>query len=122
MVTSNSKWYRTGTAGFTGVWTKTDLPAREPDGGIGYVEWLNLATGAALLLACDGQWRTGGKFRLFYKRPGSDVAVETDELLWPVQHSFGIDSSEWSVVQTRCVRYIDALVDISDDKTIGDVL
>ena len=103
-------WLHFGTKAFRyDVW-ETAVSDLKADGGIGHSEFINFGTGAAMLLACDGEWRTGGEFRVFYLAPSGTIS-EVSRLLWKMDRTFPVDSDEWSKVKARCVEYLVALLD-----------
>ena len=57
--------------------------------GIGCAEWFHFASGAALLLIRDGTWQTGGRFRLYWLRPGSPEPVQMTWLLQRNEYAQG---------------------------------
>lgn len=82
-----SDWIRNPDIAASPVWNSIALPeGRVNDGlglndGIGVVEWLNLATGAALLLDADGSRSAGGEVRLYWLAPGASEAKDVSALL-----------------------------------------
>lgn len=74
------------------------------------MEFVNFTTGAAVLLGCDGEWSTGGAFRVFYLAPSGDIS-EASALLWHMKLSFEADPNDWLTVKRGCIGYLAALLD-----------
>lgn len=105
-------WVETGSGTRTGFWAAFKQPEHRPDGGIGTSEWLNLDTGAGLLLVADGEWRTGGTFVLWYARPGAGELSNVSHLMWPANRTAfeQDDPNDWQTVKDRCTKLVSAMV------------
>ncbi len=106
-----SNWIRTGGGTRSQMWRDSSpVPDLQPDGGIGTVEWIDLDGGGSFLLVADGEWRTGGHFRLAWLRPGTSAPVEITGLLWPVTTRFDPDPQHHSAVKDGVVEFVDRLL------------
>jgi hypothetical protein len=74
---------------------------------------LNFDTGASVLVACDGEWRTGGEYRVFYLAPAG-VISELSRDLWRMKRQFPADSEEWQPIKAGCVDYLMSLLNAQD--------
>lgn len=105
-------WIQTDTAELTTRWTPQDTKAFADSGGIGHREWFNVDTGAAYLLASNGEWRTGGTFHLLWKSPTATEATDVTALLWPAKRRrYSADPQEWTEVQGELIDLIDTLLE-----------
>lgn len=77
--------------------------------GIGWVEWFNFASGAALLLIGDGTWQTGGKFRLYWLRPGLTKPEEMTRFLRRNEYKEG-SFDTWDRVMADAIEEVEAMI------------
>lgn len=83
-----------------------------PNEGIGHNEWFNVHSGAGYLLAVNGNRRTGGWYRLFWKAPGSKDAEDMTSLLSGWSTEFTDEHSlHWTVVKEPLCRRVNALLE-----------
>lgn len=82
------------------------------DGGIGANQWLNVDTGALLLLIASGGWKTGGQFHLFYTRPHDVVrditgalGTMSDRPRFSPRFDQG-DPGHWQTVKDSCTHAV----------------
>lgn len=89
------------------VWTGAEVPVGN-GGGIGCHEWLNLDTGAALLLYPTGKWTQGGAFLLYYLRPGTDLVVDVSEKFFSADMNVypRNKADGWEAPQARCISFV----------------
>lgn len=84
-----------------------------PHGGIGHAEFINFDTGAAMLVAADGEWRTGGRFRIFYRCPVGEM-TEVRDHLWRLKdaarYPLGSDSTAWSDAKSSVISGLTELL------------
>jgi len=108
-MTSATGWFYFGSSEFRRDIWESVVSGLRAHGGIGHTEFVNFTTGAAMLLACDGEWRTGGEFRVFHLAPSGAVS-DVSTLLWKMSRSFPVDSDKWSTIKSECVDYVVALL------------
>ncbi|QGF23858.1 hypothetical protein [Raineyella fluvialis] len=94
----------------SGRWANISLLGMEDASGIPSSEWNNITSGAGLLLFPDGKWNQGGRFHLFYKSAGAEVAAQVDDLLDPADPHYPPSPTAWQPVWRRCVDYLNHLV------------
>lgn len=103
------------TAKTESFWSRFTLPERHGNAGIGVIEWLNLDTGAGMALVGDGEWRTGGRFLLWYASPGATEIMDLTTLLSRrTATEFRPDPQHWNVVQLACTKIVDKFLDAAD--------
>lgn len=101
--------------GRSDIWADADVPLGN-GGGIGCHEWINLDTGAALLLHPSAKWSQGGGFQLFYLRPGITLAVDLTEKYFTTgmnTYPRG-DERGWEAPKARCISFVTNLVGARD--------
>lgn len=97
------------------IWTGSEVPLGN-GGGIGCHEWVNLDTGAALLLYPTSKWSQGGAFLLYYLRPGSSLVVDITEKVFTTgmnEYPRG-DAEGWEAPKARCITVVTHLVTARD--------
>jgi len=97
------------------IWTGAEVPIGN-GGGIGCHEWLELDTGAALLLYPTGKWSQGGTFRLYYLRPGTTLVVDlTEKFFTPGMNDYprGHETA-WEEIKGRCITFVTNVLGAKD--------
>lgn len=112
-------WINTESSRRTERWVAEDTQACTGDIGLAHREWFNIDTGAGYLLACDGDWRTGGKFHLLFKAPGQNTATDVSQLLWPTKTAFSADAQVLSQVRSDLLTFIDHLLGSKSLSSMG---
>lgn len=130
-------WAKTYVAGLTftsshPVWggIHADLV---PNGGMGSYEWVDLSTGAMILMVPEGTWETGGEYRLWWFNPAnhhvlditgmlSNLALEADSGSSRASRYYrspadGGDSLVWLSIGGRLADLVDAELGFIRDLT-----
>ena len=97
------------------VWTGAEVPLGN-GGGIGCHEWLNLDTGAALLLYPTGKRSQGGAFLLYYLRAGTELVVDITEKFFSAEMNVypRNKSDGWEAPKARCISFVTNAIGAKD--------
>lgn len=106
-----SDWINTESSRCTERWGQLQLPQPGAGRTARTAEWLNLASGAALLLLPD-DYRTGHRIRLLYLAPQATSPADCSVLLGPVyggEFTTGDEQDQLDLFEA-CVRFMDAVL------------
>lgn len=121
-------WIYTDSERLTGRWTTDDFAGYELTVTISCIEWFNTDTGATYCLVSDGLWETGGRFRLLFKAPRSEQAIDATVLLGPIwlYYEPATTARNYRKVRERVVNFMGNMLpatnvfDLSETEELDD--